>query len=464
MLVHHCLVHEIHRHLHGRRRRALAGARLQEIELALLDRELDVLHVLVVTLEAVGDGEQLVVDLRHAALQIFDVLRRADAGDDVFALRVGKELGVEAALAGTRVAREPHAGARRLAEIAEHHRHDGDRGAPVAGDVVDAAVFDGLLAVPGIEDGAHRQLQLLARILRKRRVGARDDDVLVDVDELAQVGGRDLGIGRDTEPLLRRGQMLVERLTPDAEDHVAEHRDESPIAVPRESFVARPGGEPLDRLVVEAEIEDRLHHARHRDARAGTHRDEQGTARVAEAELRVLFQLLERGRHLIPQPFGKRAPRAVVGRPRLGGDREAGRDGNAEIGHLGELGALATEQVAHDGGAFRLAGAERVHVLDRRHRTLYLRRSTREKVFQFYWIPIITVNVSPNLPPAGSLNCRPINERGHGSATRGPFLYRLRPRALVPARGVPRVIWSRTLRAGPAAAGPESARATELAT
>jgi len=34
---------------------------------------------------------------------------------------------------------------------------------------------------------------------------------------------------------------------------------------------------------------------------------------------------------------------------------KAGRDGDPEIGHLGELAALAAEKVAHDGRAFRLA-------------------------------------------------------------------------------------------------------------
>ena len=125
VLVDDGLAHEVHRHLHRRRGRALARARLEQVQLALLDRELDVLHVLVVALEPVGDGEQLVVDLGHAALEVVDVLRGADARHDVFALRVGEELGVEAALTRARIAREADAGARGLAEIAEHHRHHG---------------------------------------------------------------------------------------------------------------------------------------------------------------------------------------------------------------------------------------------------------------------------------------------------------------------------------------------------
>ena len=84
------------------RGRPLARARLQEIELALLDGELDVLHVLVMALEAAGDGQQLVVDRGHPALEVVDVLRGADARHHVLALGVGQELGVEVPLAGAR--------------------------------------------------------------------------------------------------------------------------------------------------------------------------------------------------------------------------------------------------------------------------------------------------------------------------------------------------------------------------
>ena len=65
MLVDHVLVHQIAGYLDGGARRALARARLQEVELTFLHGELDVLHVLVVALEASRDLENLVVDRRH---------------------------------------------------------------------------------------------------------------------------------------------------------------------------------------------------------------------------------------------------------------------------------------------------------------------------------------------------------------------------------------------------------------
>ena len=76
-------------------RGALAVARLEHEQLAFLDRELDVLHVLEMLLEGRADLQQFGVGLRHLVLQLDDRLGRAHAGDDVFALRVDQEFAVE---------------------------------------------------------------------------------------------------------------------------------------------------------------------------------------------------------------------------------------------------------------------------------------------------------------------------------------------------------------------------------
>ena len=65
---------------------------------------------------------------------------RADAGHDILALRVHKELAVERVGAGRGVAREGHAGRRSLAHVAEHHGLNGDGGAPGFGDRVQAPI------------------------------------------------------------------------------------------------------------------------------------------------------------------------------------------------------------------------------------------------------------------------------------------------------------------------------------
>ena len=83
---------------HGGEAGPLGVAGLQHPDLAALDRELDVLHVPVVLLELLADLDQLLVTPSGMSLaeRLFDPLRRADAGDDVFALGVDQVVAVEA--------------------------------------------------------------------------------------------------------------------------------------------------------------------------------------------------------------------------------------------------------------------------------------------------------------------------------------------------------------------------------
>ena len=103
-LVDHALVHELARDPHGRLRGPFARAGLQDVELASLDRELDVLHVTVVSLEQRDDAHELVERLGQHGLHPRDRLGRADAGDDILALGVAQELAVEHGLAGRGIA------------------------------------------------------------------------------------------------------------------------------------------------------------------------------------------------------------------------------------------------------------------------------------------------------------------------------------------------------------------------
>ena len=83
-----------------------------------------------------------------------------------------------------------------------------------------------------------------------------------------------------------------------AEDDVAVHLDEAAVAVPREARVAGLGRQRLDGLVVEAEVEDRVHHAGHRVAGAGADRHQQRVLQVAELLAGLLLERGDAGLHL----------------------------------------------------------------------------------------------------------------------------------------------------------------------
>ena len=326
------LVDHVHRRLQRCRGSPLRAAGLQQEQLAVLDREFDVLHVAVVRLEPLDGLDELGEGVRQPALHGRERLGRADAGDDVLTLRVGQKLAEEAGLAGRRVAREGDPGAGLLALVAEDHLDDVDGGAEVVRNVVVAAVSLGARRVPRVEDGTDGAAELLLRVLREGTAGL----LLVHALE---------GLDQAREIVLLAGQRVGEEVRVDAVDGLAVHLDQAAVGVLREALVARAAGEALGRLVVEADVEDRVHHPGHRDRRARPDGDEQGILGVAEA---LAGRLLEPGQVLVDllcQALRKVAL-LHVGAAGVCSDREAGRHRDAELGHLREADALASEQLA----------------------------------------------------------------------------------------------------------------------
>ena len=329
----------------GRGSGALARAGLQEVQRPFLDRELDVLHVAVVHLEPVERRHELVERLRHALLHTGDRLGRPDPGDDVLALRVREELAEELPLPGRGVASEADTRARALAAVPEDHLDDVHRGSEVVGDVVRAAVDLRARRVPGVEDRPVGAAQLLARVLRERLTRSVLVDRLEGLHELTEVVGGEIDVLVDATRGLELGQRMLETVTVDAVDDVAVHLDEPAVRVERETRIAGRGGEAFDGHVVQAEVEDRVHHPRHRDRRARADGHEQRAPVVAEA---LLGARLERGDvlvHLGIEAVGDGAARGHVRTARLRRDGETGRYGNAELGHLGEADPLSAEEL-----------------------------------------------------------------------------------------------------------------------
>ena len=344
---------EVDGDLHHRRRVALRRPRLQKEELAVLDRELDVLRVAVVLLEPAHGVEKLLEDVGEAVAELFERLRRADAGDDVLALRVGEKLTVEPLLAGGRVPREGDARARFFALVPEHHLDDVDRGAEVVRDPVRPAVRPRPREVPGVEDRADRSGELVARVLREVLARVLAVDLLEAPGQLLELLGAELAVVRRAGAVARLRKRLLEALRVDSGDDVAVHLDQPPVRVVGETRVPGRAREPLDGLVVQPEIEDRVHHPGHGDRGSGAHRYEEWVARIAEPLARRLLEPGHVLRDLLLQAGGNLPLCPHVRDAGRGRDREAGRDGNSDRRHLGEADPLAAEQLAAELRSFR---------------------------------------------------------------------------------------------------------------
>ena len=236
---------------------------------------------------------RLLVDLRHVGQGD----RVADARDDVLALGVLEVVAVHALVAGRRVAGEGDAGARVVAEVAEDHRLHVHGGAEALLDPLLAAVEHGALGVPGVEDGAHRQVELLAGVLRELAAGVLGDGALEGLDQLAQVVDAEVGVGLGAAGLLQlvegAGEHLGRRCRARSRRTSGAAGGRSPMRTARRRLCV---GQAADRLVVEADVEDRLHHPGHRELRAGADADQQRVGRVAEP---AAHRLLERAQVLV---------------------------------------------------------------------------------------------------------------------------------------------------------------------
>ena len=178
----------------------------------------------------------------------------------------------------------------------------------------------------------------------------------------AQVVGGQLGVLLDAAGVLGRLERLVETFALHVHDDPPEHLDEAPIGVPAEPLVAGQGDQAVERLLVEAQVEDGVHHPGHGELGARADRDEERVGGVAEALAGRALDLVDRLEDVVPEPVGQLLAGREVVVAGLGRDGEAGRDREAGVGHLGEARALAAEQVAHRGVALGPAVAPREDV------------------------------------------------------------------------------------------------------
>ena len=305
----------------------LADPGLEQPQLALLDGELDVAHVAVVAPQGPHVLLELLPGPRLDVAHLLQLHGVADPGHDVLALGVDQVVAVGPGVAVGRVAGEGDPGARVLTLVAEHHGLDVDRGAERVVDLVLAPVVDRPLVVPGAEHGLDAALELLGGVLGELATGLGGDDGLELLDQPPQVARVQLHVVADALGLLGVLQRLLEAVALHPHDRLAVHLQQPPVGVPREPL--RPGlaGQALDALVVQAQVQHRVHHPRHRERGAGADRDQQRVVRVAEAAAHPLLELLQVLGDLLQHAVGELPPRRPVGVAGLAGHREpdAGR-------------------------------------------------------------------------------------------------------------------------------------------
>ena len=386
LLVDHALVKHVHRHLKGSQSRALADTALQHVKLTILDRELDILHVVEVVFQQGADAVKLLINLGHRGLEGLEMLvmlglggliervRGTDTGDHIFALGVDQPLTIELVVTGRRVTGESDTRCRRLTHVAEYHRLDIDSRAPIIGNLLDATVSDSAFAVPRLEHAADGTPQL-----RFRSVRELDAKHFLDLGfELVAQGlefiCRNLGVGLVATRLLELAHHAVKLLADTLailrlnafgflHHDVGIHHDETTVSVIYETGIPRLLDHARQGRRAKADVEDGVHHTGHRAAGTGTAADEERILGIAEFLAHQGLGSFQRSRNLSLQAVGIAATQGVVLRTALGSDGESCRDRESQLAHLGEVGTLTAEKLAHRAIAFGSLATETVNSL-----------------------------------------------------------------------------------------------------
>jgi hypothetical protein len=133
-----------------------------------------------------------------------------------------------------------------------------------------------------------------------------------------------------------------------AQNNVTVHLDKAAVAVPRESFVLRGSDQRQNGFVVQTEVQNRVHHARHGVTSTGANSNKQRHAfGIAELAAHDLFHVLNAGFHLSLKFLRVGLLVRIVVGANFGRDGESGRHWEIDAGHFREIRALAAEQRFH---------------------------------------------------------------------------------------------------------------------
>ena len=117
--------------------------------------------------QLIGDADQLIIDFRKSLLDLINLHRCTDTGDNVLALCVHKNFREELVLARSRVTCEGNARSGIIAHVAECHHLDIDSCAPAVGDIIVTTIDVRARVVPGTEDSLDCLDELYLRVCRE---------------------------------------------------------------------------------------------------------------------------------------------------------------------------------------------------------------------------------------------------------------------------------------------------------
>ena len=347
-----------HSKLHGCKAGALAVTCLKHPEFALLDGEFDILDIFVMRFQFNAHIFKLRVNLGHLVFQFRNLLGGTDTRDHIFALSVGQVLTVEHVFAACWVAGKRNTRAAIVAHVTENHGANVGSGAPFVGDIVLPTVDNCPVIHPRSKHRANSAPHLLMGIVWKIEAGACLHCLLEASHQFLQIGHRQFIVKLDMLFVLELFHDLFKRICflfvgrLQTQHHVAIHLHETAVGVPSKSLVARLGNQTCQGFFIQTNVQNRIHHTRHRVAGTGSARNQKWIHRVAKLGSHFLLGFVKSFEYLRAQFW--RIGALVVGKvgANLGAECEARGHRQADFCHFAQVGAFATQLGAHSGIAF----------------------------------------------------------------------------------------------------------------
>jgi hypothetical protein len=145
---------------------------------------------------------------------------------------------------------------------------------------------------------------LIVSVLRKGFAGLLLDHLLIVVDDGRQILGREVGVQLGLDLVLARIEDVVELGHINIQRDLAEHLNKAAVRIVGEARIAGTLGQPFHGFVVQAQVENRVHHAGHGKPRAGTDAEQQRIRSIAQTLAQAVFELSKRGQSLIVDFLG----------------------------------------------------------------------------------------------------------------------------------------------------------------
>ena len=174
-----------------------------------------------------------------------------------------------------------------------------------------------------------------------------DIDGFVTLDEFGEVIGGQIDIGLGAFFFLEVAECLFKRIFAvfvfDLLNDIAVHLEQTTIAISPETGIVA-DGQSVNDLIGEADVEDRVHHAGHREFRAGTGRNEQRVLGVAEFLAGDFFHFFKAFHDFVLKSFFHVAVFEVVGMERRHVDDDRAADVEDAVHQIKAI-TLSTQQL-----------------------------------------------------------------------------------------------------------------------